>query len=104
MTVRQVWRYGGPGGEIFFSPFICEADPLPETGNVLVTDGGRVRDKEGGVSGDVFGGHHWARIVEVTRTDPPEKVFELVIDNPDKDNSIGWVVYRSERLPIPHGY
>jgi hypothetical protein len=97
-TVRQVWKYGGPGDEIFFSPFISEADPLPQTGNVLVTDGGRVRDKEGKASDDIPGGHHWARIAEVTHANPPEKVFELVIDSPDADSPIGWAVYRSERL------
>jgi arylsulfate sulfotransferase len=97
-TVREVWKYGGPGDETFFSPFISEADLLPRTGNVLVTDGGRIRDKEGNTSDDIRGGHHWARIAEVTHTSPPQKVFELVIDNPDKDNTLGWAVYRSERL------
>jgi hypothetical protein len=97
-TVRQVWKYGGPGDELFFSPFISEADPLPNTGNVLVTDGGRVRDQKGNVSANVAGDHHWARIAEVTHTTPPEKVFELVIDSPDKDSPVGWAVYRSERL------
>lgn len=98
-TVRETWKYGGPGDEIYFSPFISEADPLPKTGNVLVTDGGRVRDKEGNPSDDIQGGRHWARIVEVTHTTPPEKVYELIIDNPDKESPIGWAVYRSERLP-----
>ena len=97
-TVKQSWTYGGPGDELFFSPFISEADWLPATGNVLVTDGGRVRDKDGNVSSDIFGGRHWARIVEVTHTNPPEKVFELVVDSADKDDPIGWAVYRSERL------
>jgi hypothetical protein len=98
-TVRQVWKYGGPGDEIFFSPFISEADLLPKTGNVLVTDGGRVLDKEGRLTDDVAKGHHSARVVEVTHTDPPEKVFELVVDSGIKDDPIGWAVYRSERLP-----
>ena len=107
-TVRQLWKYGGPGGEIFFSPFISEADPLPQTGNMLVTDGGRVSDKEGNVSDDIQGGHHWARIAEVTHTTPPEKVFEIVVDDRDKESQIGWAVYRSERLaglhaPSPQG-
>ena len=97
-TVREVWKYGGPGDEIFFSPFISEADLLPRTGNVLVTDGGRIRDKEGNASDDIRGGQHWARIAEVTHTSPPQKVFELVIGNPDKENTLGWAVYRSERL------
>jgi hypothetical protein len=107
-TVRELWKYGGPGGEIFFSPFISEADLLPQTGNVLVTDGGRVRDKQGNMSDDIQKGHHWARIAEVTHTTPPEKVFEIVVDDPDKDSGIGWAVYRSERLaslnaPTPQG-
>lgn len=96
-TVRQLWTYGGPDGEFFFSAFISEADPLLTTGNVLVTDGGRIRDKDGSVSADIPGGQHWARIVEVTHTNPPEKVFELVIDG--NEDPIGWAVYRSERLP-----
>jgi hypothetical protein len=106
-TVRRVWQYGGPGDEIFFSPFISEADLLPNTGNVLVTDGGRVRDKEGRLTDDVGKGHHAARIAEVTYTDPPQKVFEILVDSGDKNDPIGWAVYRSERLPafpagIPH--
>jgi hypothetical protein len=97
-AVRQVWKYGGPGDEIFFSPFISEADLLPQTGNVLVTDGGRVRDKEGNVSDDIQGSHHWARIAEVTHASPPQKVFEIVVDAPGKEDPTGWAVYRSERL------
>ena len=65
---------------------------------MLVTDGGRVRDNDGNMSSDIDGGRHWARIVEVTHTNPPEKVFELVVDSPDKDDPIGWAVFRSERL------
>jgi hypothetical protein len=102
-TVGQVWKYGGPADELFFSAFISEADLLPQTGNVLVTDGGRIRDKEGNQSDDFQRGHHWARIVEVTHTTPPEKVFEIVVDASDKENSIGWSVYRSERLASLHG-
>jgi hypothetical protein len=37
--------------------------------------------------------------VEVTRADPPEKVFELLVGSGDKNDAIGWAVYRSERLP-----
>jgi len=99
-TVRQAWTYGGPKGEIFFSPFISEADLLPTTGNVLITDGGRVQDKEGHPTDDIPKGHHFARLLEVTRADPPEKVFELMVGSGDKNDPIGWSVYRSERLPV----
>lgn len=103
MTVRQVWSYGGPGEEIFYSPFISEADHLPQTGNVLITDGGRIRDKQGNKSDDIPAGHHWARIVEVTHGDQPEKVFEMIVDSQEDAKSIGWAVYRSERLPSLYG-
>jgi hypothetical protein len=94
-TVSQVWTYGGPGDERFYSSFIGDADWLPRTGNVLVTDGGRISDGAGNPSDDESE-HHWARLVEVTHTVPPMKVFELVID--DKAPR-GWAVYRAERLP-----
>jgi hypothetical protein len=38
--------------------------------------------------------------VEVTRTDPPEKVFELLVGSDDENDPLGWSVYRSERLPV----
>jgi arylsulfate sulfotransferase len=94
-TVTQVWSYGGPGSERFLSPFLSEADELPRTGNILITDGGRVRGPDGSDLDAPRGGHHWARVIEVTRADPPEKVWEIRLDNPDS----GWAVYRSERLP-----
>lgn len=96
MTVEQVWTYGDEdGADRFYSPFICDVDWLPQTGNVLVTDGGRLMDKDGKPSGNIFGDRHWARIVEVTHESPPTKVFELVIDDP----SVGWAVFRSDRIP-----
>ena len=93
--VTQVWSYGGPKDEIFFSPFISEVDWLPIKENILITDGGRMRTKDGEVSGSIFGGHHFARILEVTHKSPAKKVFEIVIDDP----AMGWAVYRSERIP-----
>ena len=97
MTVRQLWDYG-PEQEMFYSPFICEADPLPETGNVLITDGGRIRDEVGQQSGEIVGGQHWARVVEVTGSAQSEKVFEIIVDSAPGAEDIGWAVYRSERL------
>ena len=92
MTVRQVWEYG-PDDERFFSSFLSDADWMPTTGNVLITDGARTRqiEDERGESPT----HNWVRIVEVTRTTPSEKVFELVIDDEPPN---GWRVYRADRL------
>ena len=98
-TVYQTWSYGGIEGEFFYSPFISEADQLPSTGNILITDGGRIRDEMGRPSERILGDHHWGRIVEVTHSDQPEKVFEITIDSQENDKSTGWAVYRSDRLP-----
>jgi hypothetical protein len=88
MTVSQVWSYGWPDDEIFFSNALGDANWMRNTGNVLMTDGSRT-DSTNGL---------FARIVEVTHTKPAEKVFELIIKDKPQSNT-GWRVYRSERLP-----
>lgn len=95
MTVEQVWSYGEGDDERFYSPFICDVDWLPRSGNVLITDGGRIKNKEGEPSANIFSGHHWARIVEVTHEQPARKVFEVVFEDP----GTGWAVFRAERIP-----
>ena len=98
MRISQVWAYGGPEDEIFYSRAFGDADWLPISGNVLVTDGGRTTDAEGRPTGDFVNDQAWARIVEVTHTTPAERVFEIIIGYESKD-SAGWYVNRSERLP-----
>ncbi len=73
--VSIVWEYGQFEEETLFTPFIGDADSLPQTGNVLIT----------------FGGMLPARLIEVTHTTPAVKVFDLSI--------AGQFSYRSERLP-----
>jgi len=97
-SVSEGWVYGGPRDEMFYSPLLADADLMPITGNVLVSDGGRVTDSEGRSRNDLQTGLRWARIVEVTHTTPPEKVFELIIRD-ESTPEVGWVVYRAERLP-----
>ncbi len=99
MTVTQQWFYGGPDTEIFYSPFLGEADWMPTTGNILITDGGRVNDDFGAPSDAILLGHKWARIVEVTREAKPRKVLELKIKAADPTGFGGWSVYRAERIP-----
>lgn len=73
--VEIVWEYGQFEDETIFTFFIGDADYQPQTGNVLIT----------------FGGVQPARLIEVTRTTPAQKVFELsLFEN---------FTYRSERLP-----
>ena len=95
MEARQVWSFGGEGDERFYSQYISDADWLPTTGNVLVTDGGKYTDAEGNPV-ESPGERRWARVVEVTHTMPAEKVFELHITG---TNDTGFHVYRADRIP-----
>ncbi|MEX1000133.1 MAG: aryl-sulfate sulfotransferase [Thermodesulfobacteriota bacterium] len=73
--VEIVWEYGQFEDETLYTFFIGDADYQPQTGNVLIT----------------FGGRQPARLIEVTRTTPAQKVFDLTLfEN---------FAYRSERLP-----
>ena len=95
-TFRQVWSYGGPeDGDVFLSPFISEADSLPETGNVLLINGGLMTDANGNFTWNFGAAHHWTSVMEVTHDETAEKVWELVIDDP----AGGWASYRVERFP-----
>jgi hypothetical protein len=103
MTVQQVWSFGGPGSEHFFSSFVSEADWLPSTGNILVTDGGRTRDEEGQMAAGERTKRQSARVFEVTRDQPSQKVFELIIEDQSEKDPKRWMVYRSQRIPVPQG-
>ena len=91
-TVEEVWTYG-PEQEHFSSVFICDADYMPETGNVLITDGGRFMDEDGNPM-NTFGGHQWGRVFEVTYEEDPRKVWEIEIKDPEQRYSI----YRAQKL------
>lgn len=104
MTVSQVWSYGGPADELYYSSMLGYAQPLPLTGNVLITDGARRTDAVGNPSDSNVGTSRWARIVEVTRTTPGRKVFELIVGNPAQPLNAGWSVYRSRRLRSLYPY
>ena len=72
--VDIVWEYGQFEDETLYTFFIGDADYMPVTGNAMIT----------------FGGIQPARIIEVTRTTPAQKVFDLSLS----EN----FTYRSERL------
>jgi hypothetical protein len=92
--VRQVWSFGSPEGEFFYSSFLSDTDWLPGTGNILVTAGAREHPAADGGDED---GRMWANIFEVQRSPDGEnqRVFDLVIDDP----AFGWGVYRSQLIP-----
>jgi arylsulfate sulfotransferase len=97
MTAKQVWSYGDNEEDRYYCPFICGAEELPQTDNVLVCFGGMLSDDEGRVIDDPQVGLGWVRIAEVTRGPDAHLVFELFID--ERDSGKGWDVYRARRLP-----
>jgi hypothetical protein len=99
MEVSQVWEYGSAADEILYTPFIGDADWLPKTGNAFITFGGIAHLE--GVPTDAANTSTKlsARLIEVTRTAEPEVVWDLSIADDDESSTVGWRVYRSERLP-----
>ncbi len=99
MTVTQTFASLGVPGDSFYCPFYGEADELPLTGNLLVTNGGHIEAEDGTPTDDVPGQRQWARIFEMTRGSlgSSEKVFEVVCDN-GQGSRYGWSIYRAQRL------
>jgi arylsulfate sulfotransferase len=93
MTVSQSWTYG-PDDEHFYARYLGDVDRHAQTGNVLITIGAQETDAEGN-SAPPSTAQRWARLVEVTHTQPAEKVWELRF----QDDDLGWSIYRSERIP-----
>ncbi len=92
-TIQQQWSYdGAPNG--FFSRFFCEADPLPITGNVLVSDGWR---NAASVN------RTYSRVLEIAGNPPATTVFEVIVNDPAVANDpYNWAIYRSQRYAAIH--
>lgn len=95
-TAQQVWSF--EDDEPFFSPVLSEVDEL-SNGNILVVDSSRVDDP----TKDPFSpwNHKWARVVEVTRDNPPIKVWELRLPPASCFGSEGYWIPKAERAPVP---
>lgn len=98
-TVEQVWSYERSGEDAIYSNFVSGAYRLRQTGNVFVTFGGVIRDDDGVPSADIRGGRISFRLVEVTHSEPAEKLFELVCDETTADPPVSWMAFRSEHVP-----
>jgi len=96
MTTTQIWdwREATP----FFSGQFGDVDPLPVTGNYLVTDGAK----------PVTGlNKTYSRIVEVRAASPGQQVvYEVIINDPTgpAPSPYNWSLYRAERYSsiYPH--
>nr|WP_243864235.1 aryl-sulfate sulfotransferase [Alkalibacillus almallahensis] len=87
-TVEQVWSYGKERGEEFFSFIIGDADHLPDDGNRLITSGYMLNSED----------ERESRIVEVTGSNDPEVVFEILLTGFTEDANNK--AYRAERMPL----
>jgi hypothetical protein len=94
MEVSQVWIYG-PEDEQFYARYLGDVDWQEQTDNILITIGAQETNAEGKNSPPGPGTQRWARLVEVTHTQPAEKVWEMRL----QDDDTGWSIYRAERIP-----
>ncbi len=90
MEVSQVWEYRGQTP--FFTPAVGDADRLSND-NVMVVAGTLSSDPA-----IPFGTVTFARITEVTDSDPAEVVMEVTVDEPPGDPDYGLLTYRAERI------
>ena len=91
-TVEEIWSYGEERGTDFYSDIVSDADYLSESETVLINSG-RVQDEN---SDEVY-----SMIVEVTKTEEPEVVYEVHYGPFGVDGMSGYVqMYRAERLSL----
>lgn len=91
-TVEEIWSYGEERGTDFYSDIVSDADYLSESETVLINSG-RVQDEN---SDEVY-----SMIVEVTKTEEPDVVYEVHYGPFGVDGMSGYVqMYRAERLSL----
>ncbi|MEZ6134067.1 MAG: aryl-sulfate sulfotransferase [Pirellulaceae bacterium] len=98
MTVEQIFEYRGGPGESFYCPFYGEADWLPQSDTLLITNGGHIELDDGTPADIVPSQRQWARILEIERKQPHRVVFDVTCQSP-LGSSTGWSIYRAMRLP-----
>ena len=93
MEVSQPWVYG-PEQEMFYGRYLGDVDWHPQADTILINVGGAETNAEG-INVPPGQAQRWARLMEVTHTDPPEKVWEMRLQQDDSN----WAIYRADRLP-----
>jgi hypothetical protein len=90
---HQVWEYAE--GPSFYSSFVSGVDMMPN-GNVLIADGANSLDQTLGATEP--NNQLYARIIEVTYEDNPQKVFEVEIR--DFNEQYGYTLYRASHVDL----
>jgi arylsulfate sulfotransferase len=97
-TAREVWASDAPGPESVITYAMGDADWLPRTGNVLVSYGLCVPRVPGLTWENALRYPCWTRAREVTHSDPPQVVWEVVLRDEEHEPPVGWNVFGSKRL------
>ena len=92
MEVSQPWEYGA-GQERFYGRYLGDVDWHADAGTVLINVGAQETNADG-TNVPPGQAQRWARLIEVTHTVPPEKVWEIRLQQDDS----GWAIYRADRL------
>ena len=103
MTVAQKWAYDAGRDPNYYAMFVGGAYRLPTTGNTYITYGGLTYLDDGTPSDNNQVDRVRTRHVEVTGGAAPEKVFELLVEDPSENDAIRWFSFRSEHLPSLYG-
>jgi arylsulfate sulfotransferase len=92
MEVSQPWEYG-PDQERFYGRYLGDVDWHADADTILINVGAQETNADG-VNVPPGQAQRWARLIEVTHTDAPEKVWEMRLQQDDS----GWAIYRADRL------
>ena len=100
MTVSELWQSEEMGPDRVVAMAMGDVEWLPRTQNILVGYGALV-DPESvdEVTWDASSRllvNQWTRIREFVRSDPPEVVYEIVLESGEPD--FGWTLFGVERL------
>ncbi|MEM7537863.1 MAG: aryl-sulfate sulfotransferase [Chloroflexota bacterium] len=104
MTVKERWASDYAGQEDNLVAYAMgDADFLPQTGNVLISYGMAVTpDQVADVPPTEYNRCSHVRVQtrvrEVTRSTPPETVFDVRLRIDDEEPNVGWVCFGAERI------
>ena len=100
MRVRQLWQSEQAGPDSVVSIAMGDVDWLSETENILVAYGAildpETLDQVDWRADSRLLFNQWTRLREYVRSDPPEVVYEVVLDTGTDD--MGWTLFGAERI------
>jgi arylsulfate sulfotransferase len=101
--IRQVWSSEIPGEEKVITFAMGDVDALPQTDNVLLSQGWILHnDRLPEMTWDnIIDFPGWTRVREFSHETPPEILWEVVINEGSADEDLSWFLFASERIQLP---